>query len=43
MPDDEWIKTLEDGKKVKITYQELLEDGEHLSPLSLPVTRSSIL
>jgi hypothetical protein len=27
MPDDEWIKTLEDGRKVKFTYQELVEDG----------------
>ena len=26
MPDDEWIKTREDGKKVKFNYQELPED-----------------
>ena len=26
MPDEEWIKTLEDGRKVKFTYQELPED-----------------
>jgi hypothetical protein len=27
MPDEEWIKTLEDGRKVKFIYQELPEDG----------------
>jgi hypothetical protein len=27
MPDDEWIKTREDGRKVKFIYQELAEDG----------------
>ncbi|MGA8367639.1 MAG: hypothetical protein WB716_10005 [Candidatus Acidiferrales bacterium] len=27
MPDEEWIKKLEDGKKVKFIYQELPEDG----------------
>ena len=27
MTDEEWIKTLEDGRKVKFIYQELLEDG----------------
>jgi hypothetical protein len=27
MPDAEWIKTLEDGRKVKFFYQELAEDG----------------
>ena len=27
MPDQEWIKTLEDGRKVKFIYQELPEDG----------------
>jgi hypothetical protein len=26
MPDQEWIKTLEDGRKVKFIYQELPED-----------------
>lgn len=26
MPDQEWIKTLEDGRRVKFTYQELPED-----------------
>jgi len=31
MPDDEWIKTLDDGKKVKFTYQELLEDGAFIT------------
>jgi len=30
MPDEEWIKTLEDGRKVKFIYQELPRDG--LSP-----------
>jgi hypothetical protein len=25
-PDEEWIKTLEDGRKVKFIYQELPED-----------------
>jgi hypothetical protein len=27
MPDEEWIKTLEDGRKVKFIYQELPEGG----------------
>jgi hypothetical protein len=31
MPDDEWIKTFEGGKKVKFTYQELLEDGAFIT------------
>jgi hypothetical protein len=26
MPDEEWIKTLQDGRKVKFIYQELPED-----------------
>jgi hypothetical protein len=26
MPDEEWVKTLEDGRKVKFIYQELPED-----------------
>ena len=26
MPDEEWIKTLKDGRKVKFIYQELPED-----------------
>jgi hypothetical protein len=28
---DEWIKTLEDGRKVKFTYQELVEDAASMS------------
>jgi hypothetical protein len=31
MPDEEWIKTLEDGRKVKFVYQELPEDGAFLT------------
>ena len=31
MPDVEWIKTLEDGRKVKFFYQELAEDGAFIS------------
>lgn len=31
MPDEEWIKTLQDGRKVKFVYQELPEDGAFLS------------
>jgi hypothetical protein len=27
IPDGEWIKTLEDGRKVKFIYQELPEDA----------------
>ena len=27
MAADEWIQTLEDGRKVKFTYQELPQDG----------------
>jgi hypothetical protein len=31
MPDDEWIKALEDGRKVKFIYQELPEDGAFIT------------
>ncbi len=31
MPDEEWIKELEDGRKVKFVYQELPEDGAFLT------------
>ena len=31
MADEEWIKTLEDGRKVKFTYQELPEDGAFIT------------
>jgi hypothetical protein len=31
MPNDEWIKTREDGRKVKFTYQDLTEDGAFIS------------
>jgi hypothetical protein len=31
VPDEEWIKTLEDGRKVKFFYQELTEDGAFIS------------
>ena len=31
MPDKEWIKTLEDGRKVKFIYQELPEDGAFIT------------
>jgi hypothetical protein len=31
MPDEEWIRTLEDGRKVKFFYQELAEDGAFIS------------
>ncbi len=31
MPDEEWIKNLEDGRKVKFIYQELPEDGAFLT------------
>ncbi len=31
MPDQEWSKTLEDGRVVKFIYQELLEDGAFIS------------
>jgi hypothetical protein len=31
MPGEEWIKTLEDGRKVKFIYQELLEDGAFIT------------
>jgi len=31
MPDDEWIKTREDSRKVKFTYQELPEDGAFIT------------
>jgi len=31
MPDEQWIKTLGDGRKVKFIYQELPEDGAFLT------------
>ncbi len=31
MPDQEWVKTLEDGRKVKFIYQQLLEDGAFIT------------
>ena len=31
MPDEEWTKTLEDGKKVKFIYQELPKDGAFIT------------
>jgi hypothetical protein len=31
MPDEEWIKELDDGRKVKFIYQELPEDGAFLT------------
>ena len=31
MRDEEWIKTLEDGRKVKFIYQELSEDGAFIT------------
>jgi hypothetical protein len=31
MPDEEWIKTLEDGRRVKFIYQELPNDGAFIT------------
>jgi hypothetical protein len=31
MPDQEWIKTIADGRKVKFTYQELLVVGAFIT------------
>jgi hypothetical protein len=31
MPDEEWVKTLEDGRKVKFIYQELPVDGAFIT------------
>jgi len=31
MTDQEWIKTLADGRKVKFFYQELVEDGAFIT------------
>jgi hypothetical protein len=31
MPEEEWIKTLKDGRKVKFIYQELPEDGAFIT------------
>jgi hypothetical protein len=31
MPDEEWIKTLEDGRRVKFIYQKLPEDGAFIT------------
>jgi hypothetical protein len=31
MPDEEWVKTLEDGRKVKFIYQELPKGGAFIT------------
>jgi hypothetical protein len=31
MPEEEWIKTLADGRKVKFTYQQFLEVGAFIT------------
>jgi len=31
VPDEEWIKKLEDGRRVKFTKQELQEDGAFIT------------
>jgi hypothetical protein len=31
MPDEEWVKKLEDGRNVKFIYQELPEDGAFIT------------
>jgi hypothetical protein len=31
MRDEEWIKTLADSRRVKFTYQELLDDGAFIT------------
>jgi hypothetical protein len=31
MSDEEWFKTLEDGRKVKFIYQELADDGAFIT------------
>jgi hypothetical protein len=31
MRDEEWIKTIEDGRRVKFIYQELPEDGAFIT------------
>ena len=31
MPDEEWIKTIEDGRKVKFIYQELPDGGAFIT------------
>jgi hypothetical protein len=31
MPEEEWIKTLEDGRKVKFTYQVLPQEGAFIT------------
>jgi hypothetical protein len=31
MPDEEWVKTIADGRKVQFVYQELPEDGAFIT------------
>jgi len=31
MPDEEWIKNFDDGRKVKFVYQELPKDGAFIT------------
>jgi hypothetical protein len=40
MRDEEWIKTLEDGRKVKFIYQELAGDGAFISA---PIERNEVV
>jgi hypothetical protein len=45
MPDEEWVKTLKDGRKVKFTYQELPENGAFITaqPECIEVVYSVVL
>jgi hypothetical protein len=31
MPDEEWVKTLEDGRRVKFIYEALRDDGAFIT------------
>ena len=31
MPDEEWVKTIEDGGRVRFIYQELPKDGAFMT------------
>ena len=45
MPEEEWIKKLEDGRRVKFIYQELPDDGAFITAQleSNPVVYSVVL
>jgi hypothetical protein len=42
MRDEDWIKTLEDGRRVKFIYQELPEDGAFITAQIEGISREDV-